>query len=69
MSDPEEITNIHLHPQVTRPFYLAIPVDALELIKRVAANRDMSPEALLKFYIGQGLRHDLMSAEADSVKL
>ncbi len=28
------------------------------MIRRVAGTRDMSPEALLKFYIGQGLRQD-----------
>jgi transcriptional regulator of met regulon len=58
MSDPDEITNIRLHPQVTRTVSLPIPVNTLELIQRVAANRDMTPEALLKFYIGQGLRQD-----------
>ena len=58
MSDPDEITNIRLHPQVTRPVSLQIPVNTLDLVGRVAASRDMSPEALLKFYIGQGLRQD-----------
>jgi hypothetical protein len=58
MKDIEEITNIRLRPQVTEAVSLPIPVDTLELLRRVAATRDMSPEALLRFYIGQGLRQD-----------
>lgn len=58
MKDTEEITNIRLRPQVTEAVSLPIPVDTLELVQRVAATRDMSPEALLRFYIGQGLRQD-----------
>jgi len=34
-------------------------VDALASLKKVAAMRDMSYQALLKFYIGQGLRQGL----------
>ena len=38
-----------------------MPTDALNSLKQVAANRDMSVQALLKFYIGQGLRQDIAS--------
>jgi hypothetical protein len=37
---------------------LSIPSDTLDLIRRVATTRDMSSDALLKLYIGQGLRQD-----------
>ncbi|HEV3052535.1 MAG TPA: DUF433 domain-containing protein [Longimicrobium sp.] len=37
---------------------LSIPTDTLDLIRRMASIRDMSPEALLRFYVGQGLRRD-----------
>lgn len=37
---------------------LSVPSDTLDVIRRVAATRDMSEQALLKFYIGQGLRQD-----------
>lgn len=50
--------NLKLRPRPSKPVTLTIPCDALESIERVAAVRDMSPEALLKFYIGQGLRQD-----------
>ena len=38
---------------------LAIPTDTIHSLERVAASRDMSMDALLKFYIGQCLRQDL----------
>ncbi len=38
---------------------LKVPVDTLEALERVADGRDMSVEALMKLYVGQGLRQDL----------
>ena len=35
---------------------LAIPKDTLASLRQVAAQREMSEQCLLKFYIGQGLR-------------
>ncbi|MFL5541203.1 MAG: hypothetical protein ACJ8J0_19605 [Longimicrobiaceae bacterium] len=64
MSDPDEITLLRLHPQVTEDVMLAIPVDTLAVLREVAETRDMSLEALLRFYIGRGLREDL----ADSAR-
>jgi hypothetical protein len=36
-------------------------------MERIAAARDMSVDALMKLYIGQGLRHDLAQRFADHV--
>jgi hypothetical protein len=36
-------------------------------LEKVAASRDMSVEALVKLYIGQGLRQDLARLFADRV--
>ena len=47
-----------MRPRPSEEVTLSIPSDTLELVRRVAVTRDMSPEALLKFYIGQGLRQD-----------
>lgn len=55
---------------------LAIPTDTIHSLERVAASRDMSVDALLKFYIGQCLRQDLdklfgeevLTATADVLK-
>ena len=54
----------------TRPtdeLAVKIPVDTLVALKRVAEQRDMSPLALINFYIGQGLRQDLSRLFAENV--
>lgn len=55
-SDDTEVLTLRRRP--AESVSLSIPTDTLETIRKVAATRDMSPEALLKFYIGQGLRQD-----------
>ena len=59
MSKPDEPEAITLRPRATERVTLSIPVETFEAIRRVATRRDMSPEALLKLYIGQGLRQDV----------
>lgn len=54
-------------PRATETVSIEIPKDVLHSLKQVAANRDMSVQALLKSYIGQGARHrtSLMWAAQD----
>jgi hypothetical protein len=59
MNKPEEEFTLQLHPRPQETISLNIPKDTLESLKKIAESRDMSCEALLKFYIGQGLRQDL----------
>ncbi|MBD2287405.1 hypothetical protein H6F92_00505 [Microcystis wesenbergii FACHB-1317] len=59
MNKPEDEYSLKLPPRLEETISLDIPKDTLAAIKKVAANRDMSYEALLKLYIGQGLRQDL----------
>ena len=59
MNKPEEEFTLQLHPRIQEKVSLDIPTDTLASLKKVAASRDMSCEALLKLYIGQGLRQDL----------
>ncbi|AUS99976.1 hypothetical protein CLI64_06025 [Nostoc sp. CENA543] len=59
MNNPEEEFILQLHPRPNETVSLEIPKDTLESLKKIADSRDMSCEALLKFYIGQGLRQDL----------
>ncbi|GAB4182825.1 MAG: hypothetical protein Fur006_19090 [Coleofasciculaceae cyanobacterium] len=59
MNNPNEEFELCLRPRVTETVSIKIPTDTLESLKKVAASRDMSMDALLKFYIGQSLRHDL----------
>jgi hypothetical protein len=59
MKKPEQESPLHVRPRETEVISLTIPKDTLASLKHVAAQRDMSYQALLKFYIGQGLRQDL----------
>ncbi|MGH2413341.1 MAG: hypothetical protein ACRDEA_06560 [Microcystaceae cyanobacterium] len=59
MNKPKEEFTLQLHPRTQEKVSLNIPTDTFASLKKVAANRDMSFEALLKLYIGQGLRQDL----------
>ena len=59
MNKPEEELTLKLRPRPTETVSIPIPTDTLKSLKKVASNREMSVEALLKFYIGQGLRQDL----------
>lgn len=59
MKKPEEEYQLQLHPRSKETVSIEIPEDTLDSLKKVAVSRDMSVEALLKFYIGQGLRQDL----------
>lgn len=58
---------MRFHQRATEKVALEIPKDALDSIRKVAGIRDMSVQALLKFYIGQGLRQDLSKLFTDRV--
>jgi hypothetical protein len=59
MNNSEEEIKLQLRPRTAEIVSLNIPTDTLASLEKIAANRDMSVQALLKFYIGQGLREDL----------
>ena len=59
MNNSEEEIKLQLRPRTAEIVSLNIPIYTLASLEKIAANRDMSVEALLKFYIGQGLREDL----------
>jgi len=67
MSMSDEPGTLRLRARPSESVGLSIPSDTLELVRRVAATRDMSPEALLKFYIGQGLRQDAARLFSDRI--
>ncbi|MEH1974439.1 MAG: hypothetical protein V7L02_14780 [Nostoc sp.] len=64
MNTPEAELKLHLRPRTTETVSIKIPTDTLRSLKKVAANRDMTLEALLKFYIGQSLRQDIALEKA-----
>ncbi|MEA5575283.1 hypothetical protein [Anabaena sp. UHCC 0451] len=58
MNNNEEL-KLQLRPRATEVVSIKIPTDTLASLEEVAADKDISIEALLKFYIGQGLREDI----------
>ncbi|WP_353258805.1 hypothetical protein [Prochlorothrix hollandica] len=38
---------------------VCMPVSVIESLQKIAEERDTSLEALIRFYVGQGLRQDL----------
>jgi hypothetical protein len=64
----ENLTNnseLKIKPRPRETVSLQIPKDTLKSLQEVADYRDMSVEALLKFYIGQELRQDLAKLFSD----
>ena len=57
MSD--EAYELKVRPRATQSVTFNVPGDVLEALQRVADSRDMSVAALMKLYIGQGLRQEL----------
>ena len=48
---------------------IGIPPETLEVWEKVAKRKDLPLKALLKLYIGQGLRQDLSEEEAKELAL
>ncbi|MDZ7318627.1 MAG: hypothetical protein ONB11_05695 [candidate division KSB1 bacterium] len=67
MKKVEEKIQLRFRQREAEKVSLEIPKDALDSIRKVAGIRDMSVQALLKFYIGQGLRQDLSRLFVDRV--
>ncbi|MEZ4869927.1 MAG: hypothetical protein R3C14_51850 [Caldilineaceae bacterium] len=63
----EEGFALRFHPRPSATVTLSMPKDTLASVEKVAAGRDMSIEALIKFYVGQGLRQDLAQMFAEHV--
>ena len=66
MNKPNEEITLTIQPRPSEKVSISIPKDTLESLKTIAHNQDMSLEALLKFYIGQGLRQDLAKLSSES---
>jgi hypothetical protein len=64
---PKEEFELYIRPRPAETVSIEIPKDTLESLKKEAASRDMSYQALIKFYVGQGLRQDLAKLFGDRV--
>jgi len=56
-----------MRPRPSTTVTLNVPTDTFTTLQEVATTRDMSVEALMKLYIGQGLRHDIAQRFAERV--
>lgn len=63
----EEGFALRFRPRPNATVTLPMPKDTLSALEKVATGRDMSVEALIKFYVGQGLRQDLAQMFAEHV--
>jgi hypothetical protein len=62
-----ENLELRVHPRESEMVSIQIPKDTLESLKKLAKQRDMPLDALLKFYIGKCLRQDLSQLFATQV--
>lgn len=58
---------LSVRPRESETVSIQIPKDTLESLEKVANQRDMALEALLKLYIGKCLRQDLSQLFANQV--
>ncbi len=63
----EEQFDLKFKQRETESVNISVPTEVIDSLKRIAAQKDMSEEALLKFYIGQGLRQDLSKLYSERV--
>lgn len=67
MSKLNEDLELRVRPRESETVSIRIPKDTLEALKKVAVQRDMPLEALLRFYVGKCLRQDLSQLFANQV--
>lgn len=66
MNKPKEKIAFKLKPRPSENVSISIPKDTLKSLEHIAKSKEMSLEALLKFYIGQGLRRELAQQFSDN---
>jgi hypothetical protein len=60
---------LKLYPRETEAVSIDISVETMEMLKKKAEERDLPLKALLKLYIGQGLRQDMTEEESRDLAL
>ena len=65
MKTSEEEPKLRLRERPAQSVTVRIPEEVLDSLGQVANARDMSVDALMRYYIGQGLRQDLARLFAD----
>ena len=61
----DEALELKIRPRETETVSIQIPKDTLQSLEHIAKRKDMALPALLRFYIGKGLRNDLSQSFAE----
>lgn len=61
----DETLELKVRPRETETVSIQIPKDTLKSLEHIAKRKDMPLPALLRFYIGKGLRNDLSQSFAE----
>ncbi len=59
--------NLNIKSRPSKMVSIRIPLDTLEQLKQIAADRDLGYQSLLKLYIGEGLRRDIRELQKDTL--
>lgn len=65
--DLDSSLELRVRPRDAETLSIEIPKDTLDSLRKVAAQRDMPLKALIKLYIGKGLRQDLSQIFANQM--
>jgi hypothetical protein len=67
MNSFEDDITLTIRPRPTENVSVKIPIDTLQSLNKIAQSKDMSLEALIKYYVGQGLRQDISKIFAEQL--
>ena len=59
--------SLKIRARPSRMVSIRIPQDTIDALKKIADQKDMAYQALIKFYVGQGLRTDLATLHSQRV--
>ncbi len=65
MKPSEQEPAYRIHPRPTAELTLRMPQEVLDSLAKVASEREMTVAALVRLYVGQGLRQDIARLFAD----
>lgn len=65
MEDPDDFEVLSLRPRPSRLVEISMPTDVIDTLNELAEERDMSFEALVRSYVGQGMRRDVSKRWAE----
>ena len=65
----EEGFELKFYPEEKEEITISVPKLTFEALKKIAERKDLPLKAVIKFYIGQGMRQDLTQEEAKELAL